>query len=128
MDIQVAITSTRELLEAHGATHEEFTVLQELALRDPEEVSIAVVGPQNAGKTTLIAALTGDTRALDDIGAVPTTSRSTRYEMRRGSEVVEVWDTPGLGSEFANHDSDARDRAIRADAVVVTLSELISDE
>lgn len=85
------------------------------------QLTIALVGPYNAGKSTIVAALTG----FDGIpiGAKPTTKTAASYPWRADITLV---DTPGVGTgrpDGAAHD-DATERAvIAADQVVFVISD-----
>lgn len=85
------------------------------------QLTVAIVGPYNAGKSTIVAALTG----FDDvpIGARPTTTTATSYQWRAGITLV---DTPGVGTGRADgavHD-DVTERAIlAADQVMFVISD-----
>ena len=113
------ITST--LTEA-GVAADRLDEVRELVRRSPGEVGVAILGPHNAGKTTLIAVITDDPGAKQDIGPVVMTQASVAYRYTSEGTAFLVWDTPGLGSEFLDHDAEARDRLTRADAVVLAMS------
>lgn len=102
--------------------------VQHLVTRAPDDVSVAVVGRQNAGKTTLIAVLTRNPKAREDISSDIQTQTSVPYGYSEDGVTFTVWDTPGLGSERMDHDTEARDRITKADAVVIAVStDLVSD-
>ncbi|HMS71526.1 MAG TPA: 50S ribosome-binding GTPase [Baekduia sp.] len=102
--------------------------VRSLAERAPDDVSVAVVGPHSAGKTTLIAVLTADPKAAADISSVVQTNTSVSYSFSRNGTTFTLWDTPGLGSEYAEHDAEARDRITKADAVIVAMSTMIGSQ
>lgn len=96
--------------------------LRELALRlpDPEDTPLKVVvtGAYNAGKSTLLKALTGDDIEID---ADVATARTTEYPWR-GLLLI---DTPGVKAGVENLHDEIAERAVRdADLVlfVVTLA------
>jgi hypothetical protein len=126
--IEALIGELATSLEKSGTPAEAVDEVRDLAERPPSEVGVAVVGPQNVGKTTLITVLTNSERAREDIAPTVATSVATAYKFeRQGSEFV-LWDTPGLGTEFPEHDAETRDLITKADAVMVTLSpDLVSE-
>ena len=128
MDLPAQIEHLKDDLRAAGIGDADLAEVEQLARRDPSEVSIAVVGPHNVGKTTLIAALTGDDRAREGIAPTIKTMTSERYRLSHGGVTFDIWDTPGLGTERFEHDAETRERVTKADALVVTVSsELLSD-
>lgn len=127
--IHELVTTLRPMLERAGIPPADLDDMVALAERPPERTSIAVVGPQNAGKSTLIAVLTGSEEALAEVAPTIGTQTSHGYRYVRESTSFELWDTPGLGTEFGEHDVEARDRITKADAVLVAMSsDLVSDE
>src|SRR3954451_17724661 len=83
-----------------------------LASRVPEATDggalhLAIVGPYNAGKSTLISALTGDWSISRD--AKPETSAATCYAWRD----LHLVDLPGWFSGFEEHDEVA-DEVLRS--------------
>ncbi|WP_028057918.1 Rab family GTPase [Candidatus Solirubrobacter pratensis] len=115
-------------LRAAGVSASDVDEVARYLLNVPDSVAVAVIGEHNVGKTTLIAALTGDPDAHADIAPVIKTDRSRRYITIRSGLEIEIWDTPGLGTERWEHDADVRDRITRADAVVVAVTtELLDD-
>ena len=103
---------------------------------------VVVVGEFNAGKSTFINALLGDT--LLPMGITPTTDaiELVRWSNRRGGEprwreegIVREWthpntggpgvvivDTPGTGSVFRRHEQIAKGFLSRSDLVIFLLS------
>ena len=65
-------------------------------ITDSSRVTVAVVGPVKAGKSSLINAVLGDQKAAVDV--VPLTASSTRYDLNQAgleffrSRMVEVTD------------------------------------
>ena len=111
-----------------GASERDLDKVRELAGRQPSEATIAVIGNHNAGKTSLIAAITDSPQARDDISADVQTQTSEAYNYKSGATSFDVWDTPGLGSEFSQHDREALDRVTLVDAVVLAVStEVVSE-
>ena len=97
------MNTLRPILEKAGTSPADLDEIVALAERPPELTSIAVVGPQNAGKSTLIAVLTGSEAALADVAPTIATTTSHRYRYSRHQTSFELWDTPGLGTEFDEH-------------------------
>lgn len=123
------MNTLRPFLEKAGTSPADLDEIAALAERPPELTSIAVVGPQNAGKSTLIAVLTGSEAALADVAPTIATTTSHRYRYSRQQTSFELWDTPGLGTEFDEHDAEARDRVTKADAVLLAMSsDLVSED
>jgi tRNA modification GTPase len=89
----------RELLERVGAVDVELADLArewERGRLVREGVSVAIVGPPNAGKSSLLNALLGVDRVL--VSAIPGTTRDTVDEMLAlgGGAVARIVDTAGL--------------------------------
>lgn len=115
-------------LRAAGVSAADADEVAAYLLNVPNSVAVAVIGEGSVGKTTLVAALTGDPEAHADIGSGINTDRSRRYVTTQAGLEIEIWDTPGLGTERWDHDADVRDRITRADAVVVAVTtELLDD-
>lgn len=94
------------------------------ASEDDDPIRIAFVGPHKAGKSSLIAALTGDL-AIRRSGK-PETSDARRYAWKDGIELV---DLPGWFSGFAEHDDVANEDLRRnADLVAFVLTVELGDE
>ncbi|ADM08960.1 tRNA modification GTPase [Parvularcula bermudensis HTCC2503] len=92
------------------------------ARRLREGIEVAIIGPPNAGKSTLLNALLKEDRAL--VSSLPGTTRdivSARLEI--GGRVVEILDTAGI-REATTDDIEragverSRDAAARADLVI----------
>lgn len=100
-------------------------LLDELpAQTDLEPVRVAFVGPHNAGKSSLIAALTRDLSIKRS--AKPETAEATRYHWRPDVDLV---DLPGWFSGFAAHDESAEEDLRRhADLVVFVMTVELGDE
>lgn len=123
-----AAQQLRDDLLAAGIRRAEADEVFEFLVRSPTAVAIAVIGEHSAGKTSIIAAITDDPAAHKNIGPGITTKESRRYLTVREGLEIEIWDTPGLGTEFWDHDADVRDRITKADAVVVAVTtELLDD-
>src|SRR3954467_5532178 len=84
-------------LRAAGVSASDAAEVAEYLLRVPNSVAVAVIGEGSVGKTTLVAALTGDPEARADIGPGINTDRSRRYVTTLAGVDIELWDTPGLG-------------------------------
>jgi len=118
----------RSDLRAAGVSPSDADEVADYLVNVPNSVAVAVIGEGSVGKTTLVAALTGDPEARADIGPGISTERSRRYVTTQAGLEIEIWDTPGLGTERWDHDADVRDRITRADAVVVAVTtELLDD-
>lgn len=91
-------------------------------LADDGPARVGFVGPFNAGKSSLIAALTGDLDIRRD--AKPETTLASRYDW---GEFVLI-DMPGWFSDFVEHDEVADD-ALRTmvDVVVFTMTVELGD-
>lgn len=64
-----AVSTLRPIIERAGVPSADLDDVVALAERPPEQTSVAVVGPQNAGKSTLIAVLTGSDTLVDELVA-----------------------------------------------------------
>lgn len=121
--VENVLASIANVLEGAAVDRSRISEVQALIDRAPYEVGVAVLGPHNAGKTSLIAALTDSPIAKEDIGPDVRTTVSAPYPYSAHDTTFVLWDTPGLGTEHLDHDANARDRVSQADAVVVALSE-----
>jgi uncharacterized protein len=85
-------------------------------------VTVALVGPVKAGKSSLVNELLGEQRAATDI--LPLTAGRTRYELRReGVPVLSLVDTAGFGLDGAK-DADigaAMEAAREADLLLLVV-------
>jgi len=126
MNHELQLVSLREqaaglCLEVARLIDDSDTTVEPPTCASPSELTVAIVGPYNAGKSTIVRAMTG----LDGIaiGARPTTTTASTYRWRGGITIV---DTPGVGTGRAEgpaHD-DATERAIlAADQVVFVVSD-----
>ncbi len=91
--------------------------------RERSKVSFAFVGQYNAGKSTIISALTG----RDDIAISTdiTTDRCTPYEwLAAGLRLV---DTPGLYTERQDHDQMTNQEIERSDLIAFALTVALFD-
>lgn len=120
--VTTVLAKTQSSLLAGGVDAAAIDEVTALLARNPNDVSIAVVGPHNAGKTTLIAILTGSAEAKAGISSDVETTKAAPYRYRVGESSFTMWDTPGLGTEHLDHDELARDQITRADAVLVAMS------
>jgi predicted GTPase len=89
---------------------------------DPTQVTVSIVGPVKAGKSSLINAALGDKKAAVDV--VPLTAASTRYDLNQaGLPPISLIDTVGFGVEGAV-EADIRnavDAVKLADVVVLAV-------
>ena len=87
-----------------------------------ERVTIAVVGPVSAGKSSLINAIFGAQRAA--VAQTPLTARSTKYELNQnGLPPITLIDTVGFGVNGASEEDvrTAVDAVISADVVLMVV-------
>lgn len=93
---------------------------EEVIAPPPPPVRIVLVGQVNAGKSSLINALSGS--VLAEVRAIPATAKSTTYELRvEDQPVVRLVDTPGLTDEAASAEL-ALEEIARADAAIWVVS------
>ena len=93
-------------------------------LEEGAPIRIAFVGPYNAGKSSLIAALTGD--LMIPRSGKPESSEARRYRWQDGVDLV---DLPGWFSGLDEHDDRANEDLRRnADLVVFVLTVELGDE
>jgi signal recognition particle receptor subunit beta len=91
---------------------------------DAAPIRIAFVGPYNAGKSSLIAALTRDLTIRRS--GKPESSEARRYQWR---DDVELVDLPGWFSGFTDHDDRAgEDLRRNADLVAFVMTVELGDE
>lgn len=91
---------------------------------DDAPVRVAFVGPYNAGKSSLIAALTGNLSITRS--AKPESAEATRYRWRKDIDLV---DLPGWFSGFSAHDERAdEDLRSHADFVAFVMTVELGDE
>jgi GTPase SAR1 family protein len=91
---------------------------------DEEPVRVAFVGPYNAGKSSLIAALTGDLSIRRS--GKPESAVASRHPWHDNAELV---DLPGWFSGFTDHDDRAEEDLRRnADLVAFVLTVELGDE
>lgn len=91
---------------------------------EADPIRIAFVGPYNAGKSSLIAALTRDL-------TIPRSGKPESFDARRyvWQNGIELVDLPGWFSGFADHDDRANEELRRsADLVVFVLTVELGDE
>jgi len=116
-----------ELLERHEAPPvdgEEVADAEPFkgAAPDPERLTIAIVGPVKAGKSSLVNAIFGDFRA--GVDSLPLTPAATRYDLNQaGLPPLSIIDTAGFGQYGANDaDVDAAVEVVsQADLVLVVV-------
>lgn len=92
-------------------------------LESESQIQVSLLGEFSAGKSSLIAALTG---AQVDIGADVTTQNISSYQWNG----VTLVDTPGIQAQTSetDHDQIARDATIDADLILFVLTnELFND-
>lgn len=126
--LKVGARRYRELMEKHqsttGAPRPPETIDGEA---DPEtkidygRVTVAVVGPVKAGKSSLVNAVFGETRTA--VAQVPLTAASTRYELNQpGLPPFTLVDTVGFGVEGATDADVANAMAAAKEADVLLLA------
>jgi uncharacterized protein len=90
----------------------------------PPEVSIALIGQVNAGKSSLINALLGQQQAVMDV--LPATSQVARFtlQLAESREKLTLLDTPGYGSSGASaaQRDEARAATAAADLVLLVMN------
>jgi hypothetical protein len=91
------------------------------ASRDRPLLSIALSGQYSAGKSTIISALTGDKSIR--ISADVATDEVKAYRWRD----IELWDTPGLYADRADHTAKAEQAQREADLIVYCLTTNLFD-
>ncbi len=93
-----------ELMEKHQAPQDDHESETQLPLKqkgDVERMTIAVVGPVSAGKSSLINAIFG--QQLAAVAQTPLTARSTQYELNQnGLPPITLIDTVGFGVNGAS--------------------------
>ncbi len=90
--------------------------VEEVPDLDPRRFRIAVVGPENAGKSTLVNALLG--REVADVSPTPGTTKSvSRFRWKERGIDVTVLDTFGV----AGADGGRSKRGVRAEDLVEAL-------
>lgn len=119
-----AANETVAVLQEGGPEYEPFAgdIRHQLAaLREERLLRVAFVGQYSAGKSTLIAALTGrdDIRIDADIA----TDRATDYDWNG----LLLTDTPGLYTERADHDAITYATIAAADLLVFTITSSLFD-
>lgn len=130
--LHVGATRYRELMDAHKVppvlTPEEAAKRAAAGDATPDappdhtRVTVAVVGPVKAGKSSLVNAAFGETRAAVDV--VPLTAAATRYDLNQaGLPPLSLIDTVGFGLGGAN-DIDVKnavDAVSKADVVLLAV-------
>ena len=91
------------------------------ASRDRPLLSLAFSGQYSAGKSTIISALTGDKTIR--ISADVATDEVKAYRWRE----IELWDTPGLYADRADHTAKAEQAQREADLIVYCLTTNLFD-
>jgi hypothetical protein len=126
--LRVGAKKYRELIDAHQVPP---VLTEEEAARrnadaessaDATRVTVAVVGPVKAGKSSLINAALGDQKAAVDV--VPLTSVTTRYDLNQsGLPPLSFLDTAGFGVEGPGEAdvANAVEAARRADMVILAV-------
>lgn len=90
-------------------------------LRDRPLLSLAFSGQYSAGKSTIISALTGEKNIR--ISADVATDEVKAYRWRE----IELWDTPGLYADRADHTAKAEQAQREADLIVYCLTTNLFD-
>ena len=83
---------------------------------------VAFIGQYSAGKSTIISALTGN-RSIH-IGADITTDKATPYSWNG----IELIDTPGIGTDRADHDDVTYSEIDRSDLLVFCTTHMLLDD
>lgn len=92
-----------------------------IATTDDSTVSVAVVGPVKAGKSTLVNALLGEQKASTDI--LPLTVGATKYVLRQpGRPTLTITDTAGFGQDGATEADVKAAVAVAQDADLILLA------
>ena len=90
-------------------------------LRNRPLLSLAFSGQYSAGKSTIISALTGEKNIR--ISADVATDEVKAYRWRE----IELWDTPGLYADRADHTAKAEQAQREADLIVYCLTTNLFD-
>ncbi|HEY3789292.1 MAG TPA: GTPase [Urbifossiella sp.] len=109
--LRVGVKRYREIMNLHGEPPVEAGPAPVVAEHDRSEktppprvvqpISIAVLGPVKAGKSSLVNALIGQQAAMVD--ALPVPHVGIRYQMTfPGGELLSILDTSGYGQDGAN--------------------------
>lgn len=129
--LRVGAKKYRELMAAHQVppvlTEEEAAKRNAQAEQPPAStelprVTVAIVGPVKAGKSSLVNAALGDTKAAVDVG--PLTAATTKYDLNQaGLPPLTFLDTVGFGVEGPGEAdiANAVDAVRRADVVVLAV-------
>ena len=128
-DLQKRIESSLDQLQSFLLSRGEPSLLavansleeQRQASRNRPLLSLAFSGQYSAGKSTIISALTGDKNIR--ISADVATDEVKAYPWRD----IELWDTPGLYAERADHTAKAELAQREADLIVYCLTTNLFD-
>lgn len=90
-------------------------------LRANPILRVAFVGQYSAGKSTIISALTGNRNI--PIGPAPTTDKATPYSWNG----IEIMDTPGIGTEYQDHDVVTYTAIEQADLLIFCTTHMLLD-
>ncbi len=91
------------------------------ALRANPILRVAFVGQYSAGKSTIISALTGNRKI--PIGSDITTDKATPYSWNG----IEIMDTPGIGTEYQDHDDVTYTAIEQADLLIFCTTHMLLD-
>ncbi|MYD62978.1 MAG: GTPase [Gemmatimonadetes bacterium] len=114
----------RTLVKTAEATdaEEPIKVFDEEWNRERNILSVAFIGQYNAGKSTIISALTE--RYDITIDADIATNKTTEYDWKG----IKLIDTPGLWTERKEHDQITEDALRQADLLIFTLTYMLFDK
>jgi uncharacterized protein len=102
--LKVGVKRYREIIAAHGEPPAEGApppVVTVVPAEAAPAVSLAVLGPVKAGKSSLVNALVGQPAAIVD--ALPVPHVGIRYQLRfAGGQPLSILDTSGYGQDGAN--------------------------
>ena len=109
--LRVGVARYRELLakkeapptepgDPDGTVVPDPTATGDRLITDPDRITIAIVGPVKAGKSSLVNAIFGEQKA--GVDAVPLTAAATRYDLHpAGFTPLSLIDTAGFGHNGA---------------------------
>ena len=92
------------------------------AIRKTPILRVAFIGQYSAGKSTIISALTSKRNI--HIGADITTDKATPYSWNG----IELLDTPGIGTDRADHDDVTYSEIDRSDLLVFCTTHMLLDD
>ncbi|WP_448561356.1 GTPase [Trichothermofontia sp.] len=92
------------------------------AIRTNPVLKLAFIGQYSAGKSTIVSALTGDRKIAT--GAGITTDTATTYDWNG----IQIIDTPGIGTEWQDHDEITYQAIEQADLLVFCTTHMLLDD